>query len=46
MSDDRNSSELDKDSQECKDINCPSNDEGSCTKDSDDYNDCENKGGD
>ena len=41
-----NSSDLDREDQECKDCYCDDNDDGTCTKDSDSYSECEGKTGD
>lgn len=41
-----NSSDLDYDDQECKGSYCEDNNNGTCTKDSDDYDSCEGKTGD
>ena len=43
---DKNSSELDYENQECKDCFCEWNENGACTKDEEDYDNCPHKTGD
>jgi hypothetical protein len=40
-----NSSNLDTENQECKSVYCEDNKNGTCTKESEDYNKCDGKNG-